>query len=326
MTGSGAALPERVLTNAQLAEMVDTSDDWIRSRTGIQERRLVNPSQDSVASLATLAAQRAIAQAGLAAAELDLIILATSTTDDLFGTAAQVQARLGAQRAVAFDLVAACSGFVFGLVTASQYIHTGAYSKVLLIGADALSRWVDWGDRRTCILFGDGAGAVVLQASDRNHLLGWELRSDGQGHGLLNIAYNQDQGRFGSITMNGQEVYRFAVRCVPEAIAKALHQAELAIKDVDWLILHQANQRIIDAVVERLHLPPERAVSNMGAYGNTSAASIPIALAEWVAQGKILPGHLVAACGFGAGLSWGAAVWRWGRVDAKEKNAKPYFV
>ncbi|NJK35975.1 MAG: ketoacyl-ACP synthase III [Oscillatoriales cyanobacterium SM2_2_1] len=312
MTGSGAATPERILTNDQLAQMVETNDDWIRSRTGIRERRLVSNSRESVASLATLAAQRAIAQAGITAEDLDLIILATSTTDDLFGTATQVQARLGAQRAVAFDLVAACSGFVFGLVTASQYIHTGAFRNVLLIGADVLSRWVDWGDRRTCILFGDGAGAVVLQAGDRNQILGWELRSDGQGHGLLNIAYSTEQQRFEPITMNGQEVYRFAVRCVPDVIAKALHRAEHAIGEVDWLILHQANQRIIDAVVDRLHLPPERAISNMATYGNTSAASIPIALAEWVDSGKILPGHLIVASGFGAGLSWGAVVWRWG--------------
>lgn len=313
LLGSGASVPDRILTNHDLAQMVDTTDEWIASRTGIHERHIADSEADSVANLAAKAGQQAIAAAGLTAQDIDLIILSTSTTDDLFGTAGRVQQIIGAEGAVAFDLVAACSGFVFGMVTAAQYIRTGVYKNVLLIGADVLSRWVDWQDRRTCILFGDGAGAVVLQASDpeQNGLLGFELRSDGKGNDLLNVNY-LGRSTFNPITMNGQEVYRFAVRRVPEVIEKALHYASLEVQDLDWLILHQANQRIIDAVVNRFGIDPDRAVSNMGKYGNTSAASIPIALNEWVRAGKIQPNHLVAIAGFGAGLSWGSAVFRWG--------------
>ena len=310
--GSGSAVPDRVLTNSDLTQMVDTTDEWIESRTGIRERHIADGEQDSVANLAAKAGQKAIASAGLTPQDIDLIILSTSTSDDLFGTAGRVQKILGAERAVAFDLVAACSGFVFGLVTASQYIRTGAYKNILLIGADVLSRWVDWQDRRTCILFGDGAGALVMQASNnQNNLLGFEMRSDGKGNDLLNINY-VGRSTFEPITMNGQEVYRFAVRRVPEVIEKSLHYANLEVHDLDWLILHQANQRIIDGVVNRFGIDPAKAVSNMGKYGNTSAASIPIALDEWVQAGKIQPDHLIAIAGFGAGLSWGSAVFRWG--------------
>jgi len=310
--GSGSAVPDRVLTNIDLTQMVDTTDEWIESRTGIKERHIADGEQDSVANLAAKAGQKAIAAAGLTPQDIDLIILSTSTSDDLFGTAGRVQKILGAERAVAFDLVAACSGFVFGLVTASQYIRTGVYKNILLIGADVLSRWVDWQDRRTCILFGDGAGALVLQASNnQNNLLGFEMRSDGKGNDLLNINY-AGRSTFESITMNGQEVYRFAVRRVPEVIEKSLHYANLEVHDLDWLILHQANQRIIDAVVNRVSIDPAKAVSNMGKYGNTSAASIPIALDEWVQSGKIHTDHLIAIAGFGAGLSWGSAIFRWG--------------
>ena len=313
--GSGSAVPDRVLTNQDLAHMVDTNDEWIASRTGIRERHIADGVEDSVANLAAKAGQKAIAAAGLHPEDIDLIILSTSTSDDLFGTAGRVQKILGAEKAVAFDLVAACSGFVFGLVTASQYIRTGAYKNVLIIGADVLSRWVDWQDRRTCILFGDGAGAMVLQASSpdhpQNNLLGFEMRSDGKGNEFLNINY-LGRNIFSPITMNGQEVYRFAVRRVPEVIEKSLHYAHIEVHDLDWLILHQANQRIIDAVVNRFGIDPAKAVSNMGKYGNTSAASIPIALDEWVQAGKIQKDHLVAIAGFGAGLSWGSAVLRWG--------------
>ncbi|MFN9861030.1 MAG: beta-ketoacyl-ACP synthase III [Pseudanabaena sp.] len=309
--GSGSAVPDRVLTNQDLAQMVDTNDEWISSRTGIRERHIADGENDSVANLAAKAAQKAITAAGLQPENIDLIILSSSTSDDLFGTAGRVQKILGAERAVAFDLVAACSGFVFGLVTASQYIRTGVYKNVLLIGADVLSRWVDWQDRRTCILFGDGAGAVVLQSSSQNSLLGFEMRSDGKGNDLLNINY-LGRSTFHPITMNGQEVYRFAVRRVPEVIEKSLHHAGLAVNDLDWLIMHQANQRIIDAVVNRFGIDPAKAVSNMGKYGNTSAASIPIALNEWVKADKIQKDNLIAIAGFGAGLSWGSAVFRWG--------------
>ncbi len=320
ITGSGSALPNQVLDNQGLSQIVDTSDEWISSRTGIQQRRIAN-QQESLADIAARAAQSAIAMANLNPDEIDLILLATSTPDDLFGTASLVQAKLGASRAVAFDLTAACSGFVFGMVTAAQFIRTGTYQNVVLIGGDVLSRWTDWSDRRTCVLFGDGAGAIVLQANERDRILGFELRSDGSQNGCLNLSYQGEarelantvatQGNYQFITMNGREVYRFAVNKVPEVIEKALFRANLSTADVDWLLLHQANQRILDAVAQRLNIPSERVISNMARYGNTSAASIPIALDEWVQAGKITPGDKIAAAGFGAGLTWGAAIFEW---------------
>lgn len=323
ITGSGSAVPKSFVDNHQLSQIVETSDEWIAERTGIRQRHLASTSE-SLTGLASEAARQAIAMAGLAADEIDLILLATSTPDDLFGTACRVQADLGATRAVAFDLTAACSGFVFGLVTAAQYIYTGVYQNVLLIGADVLSRWVDWSDRRTCVLFGDGAGAVVLQANERDRLLGFELRSDGTQNHYLNLAYQPEakplvddtaisQGSFAPITMNGQEVYRFAARRVPEVIEKALFRANLSTEDIDWLLLHQANQRILNAVATRLKIPSEKVISNLANYGNTSAASIPLALDEAVRQGNVQAGQTIATSGFGAGLTWGAAIFQWGR-------------
>jgi 3-oxoacyl-[acyl-carrier-protein] synthase III len=323
ITGSGSATPPVALDNFGLSQVVETSDEWISSRTGIQQRCLAEP-QMSLAQLATEAAQGAIAMAGISPTDLDLIILATSTPDDLFGTASMIQAQLGASRAVAFDLTAACSGFIFGLVTAAQFMRTGVYQNVLLIGADILSRWVDWSDRRTCVLFGDGAGAVVLQANDRDRLLGFELRSDGSQNSCLNLAYQPQpyaltpevaiaQGNYQPITMNGQEVYRFAVKQVPEILEKALFRANLTTEQVDWLLLHQANQRILDAVAQRLKIPAEKVISNLAKYGNTSAASIPLALDAEVRQQRVKPGDIIAAAGFGAGLTWGAAIFAWGR-------------
>lgn len=322
ITGSGACTPQISLDNHRLSQIVETSDEWITTRTGIQQRRLASP-EESLSAIATAAAQNALAMAAIAPEDVDLIILATSTADDLFGSASQIQAQLGALNAVAFDLTAACSGFVFGLVTAAQFIGTGVYSNILLIGADVLSRWVDWSDRRTCILFGDGAGAVVLQASECDRLLGFELRSDGTQNQYLNLAYQAQslellpgvavgKGTYQPITMNGQEVYRFAAKRVPEVIEKALFRANLNIDQVDWLLLHQANQRILDAVAQRLNIPPQKVISNLVRYGNTSAASIPVALDEAVRQGKIKSGDIIAASGFGAGLSWGAAIFQWG--------------
>ncbi|MEB3267631.1 MAG: beta-ketoacyl-ACP synthase 3 [Leptolyngbya sp.] len=320
--GCGSARPSTLLSNADLSRVVDTSDEWITTRTGIQQRYLVQ-GPESLSSLAAAAGQSALAMATTDAAEVDLIILATSTPDDLFGSAAQVQAQLGATRAVAFDLTAACSGFVFALVTAAQFMRTGVYQTVLVIGADVLSRWVDWTDRRTCVLFGDGAGAVVLKAADRDRLLGFEMHSDGNLNGCLTLAYGAtdhplvddtttQQGTFQPITMNGKEVYRFAVKRVPEVIEKALFHAGLTAQDVDWLLLHQANQRILDAVADRLGVPHGRVISNMARHGNTSAASIPLALDEAVRAGHIKPGDVIASSGFGAGLTWGAAIFEWG--------------
>ncbi|MEB3291836.1 MAG: beta-ketoacyl-ACP synthase III [Synechococcales bacterium] len=323
ITGSGSAVPRTALSNHDLAQVVDTSDEWITSRTGIRQRHLADPEY-SLVSLAAIACQQALEQAGLSAGDVDLIVLATSTPDDLFGSAAKLQASIGANRAVAFDLTAACSGFVFGLVTVAQFIRTGLYRNVLLVGADVLSRWVDWQDRRTCVLFGDGAGAIVIQANERDRLLGFELHSDGTQNSCLNLAYQGNaqpliseveitQGGFQPITMNGQEVYKFAVRKVPEVIEKALFHAGLHSSDVNWLILHQANQRILDAVADRLGLPAEKVVSNLAKYGNTSAASIPLALHEAIEDGRIQVGDTLALSGFGAGLTWGAAIVQWGR-------------
>ncbi len=323
ITGCGSSTPTQVITNDDLSHLVDTSDEWIRTRTGIGRRHLAS-ADTSVSDLAAQAAQGAIAMAGLTPQDIDLIILATSTPDDLFGSAAKVQQLLGASNAVAFDLTAACSGFVFALVTAAQFIRTGVYQRVVVIGADVLSRWVDWSDRSTCVLFGDGAGAVVCQGNpNEDRLLGFEMYSDGQQHHSLNLSYQGQpttlkegvligQGTYQPITMNGREVYRFAVAKVPEVIEKALFRANLSTDAIDWLILHQANQRIMDAVAQRLNIPPEKVIANLGEYGNTSAASIPIALDEAVREGKIKTGDIIASSGFGAGLTWGAAVFRWG--------------
>jgi 3-oxoacyl-[acyl-carrier-protein] synthase III len=321
--GCGAAAPETVVLNDALTQIVDTSDEWISSRTGIRQRHITN-DRESLASFATQAAQQALTMAGVAATDVDMIILATSSAEDLFGTACQIQAQLGATKAVAFDLTAACSGFVFGAVTAAQYLRSGVYRNILVIGADILSRWVNWHDRNTCVLFGDGAGAVLMQGNPGiDRLLGFEIRSDGSQNCCLNLAFQPElselipgvvltQGKYQYITMNGKEVYRFAINRVPDAIDKVIHQANLTSADIDWLILHQANQRIMDAVAARLDISPEKVVSNVAKYGNTSAASIPIALNEAVRAGKIQAGDTIATSGFGAGLSWGAAIFQWG--------------
>ncbi len=320
--GCGAAAPAFVASNDALSKFVDTSDEWIASRTGIRQRHLAQ-SADSVVSLGTIAAQQALAMAKVEAVDIDLIVLATSSPDDLFGSACLIQANLGAVNAVAFDLGAACSGFVFGLVTAAQFLETGVYRNILVIGADLLTRWLNWEDRNTCVLFGDGAGAVIMQASDQQDLLGFEMRSDGSQNHCLHLRHEStmqelsanvmaQQGRFGYLAMNGKEVYRFAVNKVPEAIDKVLFTASLTVADLDWLILHQANQRIMDAVATRIGLPAEKIISNVADYGNTSAASIPIALNTAVRSGQIKAGDTIATSGFGAGLSWGAAIFRWG--------------
>ena len=321
--GSGSAQLDIALSNEQLAKVVDTSDEWIASRTGIRQRHIAS-AQDSIRSIGGQAAKNAIASASLSPADIDLIILATSTPDDLFGSACQIQAEIGATRAVAFDITAACSGFVFALITAAQFIRTGAYRNVIVIGADILSRLTDWRDRRTCVLFGDGAGAIVMQRTEaRDRLLSFEMHSDGSMNDCLNAAYEKESkslvdsvttqaGQFNPVTMNGREVYRFAVNRVPEVLEKSLFHAGLSTDEVDWLILHQANQRILDAAAKRLGIDSAKVVSNMAKHGNTDAASIPIAIDEWVRAGKIKAGDTLALSGFGAGLSWGAAILKWG--------------
>ncbi len=335
VVGSGRALPSTSVSNDALRALVDTSDDWIRSRTGIGARRLAGPGE-SVTSMAAEAAGAALRHAGWEADQIDLIVLATSSPDDLFGTAPRVQAALGARQAVAFDLTAACSGFLFALVTAAQYIRTGSVRRALVIGADQLSRWVDWSDRRTCVLFGDGAGAVALEACprERDDLLAFRLRSDGTRHACLTLAqrestreplggFTTQQGGFHPIAMNGQEVYKFAVREVPIVLSEVLKAAGLESDQIDWLLLHQANQRILDAVADRFSVPAERVLSNLEFYGNTSAATIPLMLDEAVRDGRVRPGHLLATSGFGAGLSWGAAVLRWSGPPSSAGAADP---
>lgn len=323
LVGSGRAVPSTSVSNEALRALVDTSDDWIRSRTGIGARRLAGPGE-TVTTMATEAAQAALLHAGWEPDDLDLILLATSSPDDLFGTAPRVQAALGARNAVAFDLTAACSGFLFALVTAAQYLRTGTMRRALVIGADQLSRWVDWSDRRTCVLFGDGAGAVAMEGRARGEddLLAFRLHTDGSRNGCLTLAQGEhfrellggistQVGGFQPLLMNGQEVYKFAVREVPLVLAEVLQAAGLEAHQMDWLLLHQANQRILDAVAERFSVPSERVLSNLEWYGNTSAATIPLMLDEAVRNGQVQAGHLLATSGFGAGLSWGAAVMRW---------------
>jgi 3-oxoacyl-[acyl-carrier-protein] synthase III len=323
--GCGAATPTQTVSNDDLSLFIDTSDEWIASRTGIRRRHLSNGS-DSLVSLGSAAASQALEMSGVQAIDLDLILLATSTPDDLYGSACQIQAQLGASRAVAFDLSAACSGFVFAMVTAAQFLQTGTYQNVLVIGSDLHSRWVNWQDRNSCVLFGDGAGAIVMQAGDTENLLGFELCSDGTQSDALHLRYHGQsqnlipdivvqQGSFGRLVMQGKEVYRFAVNRVPIALDKAMYKAGITVTDLDWLILHQANQRIMNAIADRIGLPAEKIVSNVAEYGNTSAASIPIALNETVRSGQIKPGDTIATSGYGAGLSWGAAIFKWGELS-----------
>ncbi|MEN9220858.1 MAG: beta-ketoacyl-ACP synthase III [Thermostichus sp. BF3_bins_97] len=333
LVGIGAALPDPCLHNNDLGRIVETSDEWIWPRTGIRERRIL-PPQLSLVDLACQAATRALEQAQIHPQDLDLILLATSTSADRFGSAPQVQAALGATRAVAFDLTAACTGFVFAVATATQFLQTGLYRRALVVAADVLSRTVDWTDRTTCVLFGDGAGAVVLQAdtateaglpdSGRQGILGIELRSDGTGSELLSLRMATEaqplvgslevgQYRCRPITMNGREVYKFAVNAVPEIIEKSLFRAGIPAESVRGYFVHQANQRILDAIAKRLEVDPERVASVLERYGNTSGASVPIALADWIEQGRFGPGDLGVMVGFGAGLTWGSIVFRWGK-------------
>uniref|UniRef100_A0A1S6K892 beta-ketoacyl-[acyl-carrier-protein] synthase III n=1 Tax=Gambierdiscus belizeanus TaxID=439316 RepID=A0A1S6K892_9DINO len=322
IAGTGSATPTAIVSNDDLSEVMDTSDEWIVQRTGIKRRHIMKPDE-SLVSLSAAAARQALQRAGMSAEDVDLVVLATSTPDDLFGSAAPVAAELGASKAVAFDLTAACSGFVFGLVTAAQYIRSGAATSVLVIGADCLSRWVDWSDRSTCVLFGDGAGAVALRATEpeKDALIGFQLGSDGHGSRHLGLSgscapvplggNNQGgAGTFAPLTMNGKEVFRFATSRVPEVLNSLLARHNIGNDEIDWLLLHQANRRIMDSAAKRLKLPQEKIICNLDEYGNTSAASIPLALDEAVVDGRVKPGHLVACAGFGAGLSWGGLLLR----------------
>jgi len=321
ITGWGMAIPEKVLTNHDLAQLVETSDEWIVSRTGIRQRRIAS-EQETTASLATEAALKALEMAGLQPRDLDLVIVSTSSPEHIFpATACLVQDRIGAVKAGAFDLSAACTGFIYALNVGAQAIRSGSLENVLVIGAETLSRLVNWKDRNTCILFGDGAGAFVLQARpEPGGVLSAVLRSDGSGGDLLSLPAGGSRLPASPLTvsnglhyihMNGREVFRFATRVMTQATREAVEQAGLTIEDIQLIIPHQANQRIIEAAARGLEIPMERVVVNVECYGNTSTASIPIATCEAVRDGRLHAGDKVVFVGFGAGLTWGAAVVQW---------------
>jgi 3-oxoacyl-[acyl-carrier-protein] synthase-3 len=321
IVGWGLAVPERVLTNGELAAMVDTSDEWIRQRTGIVERHIAAEGETTF-SLSLRAAQAALEVADLSPARLDLIVVATVTPDHAFpATACMVQDALGANKAAAFDLSAGCTGFVYGLSLAADLLAGGRYEYALIVGAETLSRITDWTDRATCVLFGDGAGAAVLRASDApGGILSSVLGSDGSGGDLLILpaggsAYPASletvAARQHAIQMKGREVFRFATRMMPEASRQALKQAGLTVEEVSLFVPHQANDRILQAAARGLGVPEELMFSNLARYGNTSSASIPIALCEVIENGLVERDDIVVCTGFGAGLTWAAAVIRW---------------
>lgn len=319
--GLGSYVPERVVTNRDLERLVDTTDEWIVERTGIRERRIAGEGE-TTSVMATRAAERALADAGVGAEEIDLIIVATVTPDMLFpSTACLVQANLKATRAAAFDLTAVCSGFVYGLIIGDEFIKSGMYRKVLVIGAETLSRITDPADRNTVIVFADGAGAAVLGETAPGYgIVGADMGADGTGGDLLKVAAGGSRqpasaatvaGRLHYIQMNGKEVFKFAVKIMGESVLKSLARANVAPADVSLLVPHQANIRIIQAAAKRLAMPMGKVYVNVDKYGNTSAASVPIALDEAVRDGRVKNGDVVALVGFGGGLTWASCVVRW---------------
>ena len=317
--GSGSYVPDQILTNQKISQKVDTSDEWIKSRTGISERR-ISSFGDNVTEMGYEAALTAIKMANWDIKTIDLIVLATSTPHDLFGSAPSIQSKLGAHNAVAFDLTAACSGFLFALITASKFLKGGSFKRAIVIGADQLSSFVDWNDRRSCILFGDGAGALAIEATNEfDNFIGFDMRTDGERGCFLNlpsknikdsIIDNIDfiSGGFSPIKMNGQEVYKFAVREVPIILEKLFKKMNYTSDEIDWLVLHQANQRILDSVGDRLKIPREKILSNLEKYGNTSAATVPLMIDEAIRNNRIKQNDIIATSGCGAGLSWGSAL------------------
>ncbi|MBU2701207.1 3-oxoacyl-[acyl-carrier-protein] synthase-3 [Sporomusaceae bacterium BoRhaA] len=323
--GIGSYVPEHEMTNKDLEKLVNTNDEWIVERTGIKSRRIAADGE-ATSDMAVFAAQKALNDAGVAAEEIDLVIVATATPDMSFpSTACLVQERIGAKHAAAFDLTAGCSGFVYGFITGSQFIQSGLYKKVLVIGAETLSRILDWTDRNTCVLFGDGAGAAVLGEVEEGYgLLGSELGADGHGGELLKLpaggsripaSHSTVDQRQHYVSMSGNEVFKFAIKIMGSAALKALERAGLTRSDVDVLVPHQANIRIIQSAAKRLKVPLEKVVINLDKYGNTSAASIPIALDEAFHSGAIKQGNVVVLVGFGAGLTWASAVIKWNKGD-----------
>ena len=311
IAGTGSYLPPRIMTNAEFAARLDTSDAWIRSRTGIAQRHIADKSQAS-SDLALHASKNALRAAGIEADQVDLIIVATSTPDYVFpSTACLLQAKLGVKGSAAFDLQAVCSGFVYGLATADAFIKSGRYSKALVVGAEVFSRILDWNDRGTCVLFGDGAGAVVLVSSATPGIHASVLRADGSQADMLSVPGNVCGGAItGSpfLQMNGQGVFKFAVKVLDESARETVAAAGMQLADIDWLIPHQANVRILEATARKLELPREKLVVTVDHHGNTSAASVPLALDEFVRAGKIRPGHRVLLQGVGGGFTWGSSL------------------
>ena len=323
--GTGYYVPEKIMTNADLEKIVDTSDEWIVERTGIKERRI---AEDGVpmSDLAMKAAESALADAGTAAEELDLIIVATLTSDRIIpSTACMLQNRLGAKHAAAFDLSAACSGFVYAASVAAQFIETGVYKKALVIGAETLSKYINWEDRNTCVLFGDGAGAAVLgQVEDGYGILSFDLGSDGSGGdaiqipssgSLMPVSKESIDQRLNLIHMNGKEVFKFAVKAMGRTVKNSLEKIGMPQEKIDWLVPHQANIRIIESAAKRLSMPMDKVIVNIQKYGNMSAACIPIALAEASAAKRFKKGDIIALSGFGAGLTWASCIIRWSKED-----------
>jgi 3-oxoacyl-[acyl-carrier-protein] synthase III len=311
IAGTGSYLPPRVMTNAEFAARLETSDAWIRERTGIAQRHIADKSQAS-SDLALEASKSALKAAGVQADELDLIVVATSTPDYIFpSTACLLQAKLGVKGSAAFDVQAVCSGFVYGLATADSFIKNRMAKKALVVGAEVFSRILDWNDRGTCVLFGDGAGAVVLVSSDKPGIHASVLRADGSQSGMLSVPGNVCGGAIvGSpfLQMNGQGVFKFAVRVLEESARETLALADMQISDLDWLIPHQANVRILEATARKVGLPLEKLVVTVDHHGNTSAASVPLALDEFVRAGKIRNGHRLLLQGVGGGFTWGSSV------------------
>ncbi|MBE9474976.1 MAG: ketoacyl-ACP synthase III [Chloroflexi bacterium] len=333
ITGWGMAVPDKVLTNDDLVKMVDTNDDWIISRTGVRERRIAGSDQ-STASLASDAAMRALEVANVHPGDLDMIILSTSTPEYIFpATACLVQDQIGAGKAGAFDLLAACTGFLYALNLGSQAIKSNGAENILIIGSETLSRVVNWKDRNTCILFGDGAGAFVLQASDEpGGILSAVLRSDGSGGDLLSVPGGGSRHPASMqtlydglhyIQMNGRGVFRFATRVMAEATQQTVESAQLTMDDIQLLIPHQANQRIIEAAARRLDYPMEQVMVNVDRYGNTSTASIPIATVEALEQGRLKPGDNTVMVAFGSGLTWGAVLVQWSGPIPFQRKVSP---
>lgn len=323
--GTGFYVPEKIMTNADLEKIVETSDEWIVERTGIKERRIAEDNQP-MSDLALRAAKAALADAAVAAEDLDLIIVATLTSDRIIpSTACMIQNLLGAKHAAAFDLSAACSGFAYAASVAAQFIETGAYKKALVIGAETLSKYINWEDRNTCVLFGDGAGAAVLgQVEEGYGILSFDLGSDGSGGdaiqipssgSLMPVSKESIDQKLNLIHMNGRDVFKFAVKAMGKTVKNSLAKIDMPQEKIDWLVPHQANIRIIESAAKRLSMPMDKVIVNIHKYGNMSAACIPIALAEAAAAKRFKKGDIIVLSGFGAGLTWASCIIRWSKED-----------